>query len=135
MTVERGPIQPKSLVSQWSTRFAYSYGYKAGNMVWIAGQVARNGDGELVGLADPEAQAVQCYENIKAVVETAGGTLDDIVSCTTYLSDRAYREPVTEVRHRYFKGPDYPTNTLCIVTGLGLPEYLVEIEAVAVLQN
>jgi 2-iminobutanoate/2-iminopropanoate deaminase len=129
----RGPVQPDRLVSDWSTRFAYSYGYRAGDMLWIAGQIARNGNGDLVGAGDIEAQAVQVFENIKAVVEHAGGTLADLVATTTYIAQRPFREVVTAVRHRYLPGPDYPTNTLLIIDGLGLPDYLVEIEAVAVL--
>lgn len=132
-TGNRTPIMPPSLISEWSTKFAYSYGYKCGNYVWISGQVARNGEGRIVEPANIEAQAVQVYENIKAVLEEAGGSLEHLVSNTTYITDRAYREVVTEVRHRYLPGPEYPANTLVIVDGLGVPEYLLEVEGVAIL--
>ncbi|MET4491231.1 RidA family protein [Bradyrhizobium sp. LA7.1] len=131
----RGRVQPNKLASDWSSRFAYSYGFRHGNMLWIAGQIARDGKGMLVGVGNIEAQAVQVFENIQSVLEEAGATMSDLVSTTTYITSRPYRETVTEVRHRYLKGPHYPTNTLLIVQGLGLPEYLVEIEAVAVLRG
>lgn len=126
-------LQPAGLAKEWASRLAYSYGNRTGRVIWISGQVARNGRGELVGQGDISAQAVQVFENIKAVVEAGGGTMADIVTTTTYITERPYREVVTNVRHSYFKGPNYPGNTLLIVAGLGLPEYLVEIEAVAVL--
>ncbi|MFC4049926.1 RidA family protein [Actinomadura syzygii] len=113
-------------------RFAYSLGVQHGDMVFIAGQVARDAAGRLVGPADPEAQAGQVYENLRAVLADAGGGPGHVVATTTYITDRAYREPVTAVRRRFFDGADYPTNTLVIVAGLGLPEYLVEVSAIAV---
>lgn len=133
--IVRGTLRPKALAQDWSARFAYSYGYKSNNVVWVAGQIARDGKGELIGVGDIEAQSIQVFENIRAVLEEAGGSLADVVATTTYITARPYREVVTAVRHRYFKGPDYPTNTLLIVEGLGLPEYLVEVEATAVLSG
>ncbi|TMR04938.1 RidA family protein [Actinomadura soli] len=113
-------------------RFAYSLGVLCGGMVFIAGQVARDAAGRLIGPADPEAQARQVYENVRAVLADAGGGPGDIVATTTYITDRAYREPVTAVRRSFFDGADYPANTLVIVAGLGLPDYLVEVSAIAV---
>ncbi|MES2940746.1 MAG: RidA family protein [Pseudomonadota bacterium] len=126
-------LYPKTdrLPQAWASRFAYSYAVRTGELVWISGQIARNAAGELVGQGDIRAQAVQVFENIKAAVEAAGGTMADVVSTTTYITERPQREVVTEIRHGYFPGPDHPCNTLLIVSGLGLPEYLVEIEAVA----
>lgn len=74
-------------------------------MVFDAGQIARDAAGRLIGPADPEAQARQVYGNLRAVLAEAGGRPGDIVA-TTYITDRAYREPVTEVRRRFFDGPD-----------------------------
>ena len=102
-----------------------------GRLVFISGMVARRPDGTVAGVGDVAAQTVQVCENVKAAVEAAGGTMADVVSTTTYITGRPQREVVTEVRHGYFPGPDHPCNTLLIVSGLGLPDYLVEIEAVA----
>jgi 2-iminobutanoate/2-iminopropanoate deaminase len=131
----RHELKPASLAPDGAAQYAYSYGQRTGNIVWIAGQVPRARDGSMVGIGDAEAQAVQVFENIRAVVEEAGGTLADVVQTTTYITERPARETVGAVRRRYFPGPSYPTATLLIVAGLGLPEYLVEIDAVAVLRD
>ena len=131
---ERELITPTTLAPDGAANFGYSYGIRTGNIVWIAGQVARDRTGQLVGPGDIEAQTVQVFENIKAVVEAAGGTLADVVQTTTYITARPDREVVNTVRKRYFNGPLFPTATLLIIAGLGVPEYLVEIEAVAVLR-
>ncbi|MBI4279359.1 MAG: RidA family protein [Armatimonadetes bacterium] len=108
----------------------YSHAVKAGNLLFIAGQVAFDADGNFVGKGDIEAQAVQVFENLKAVLASAGATLDDVVKMTTYTARREYRHAIIEVRARYYK--DYfPTNTL-VVTELATPDFLLEIEAVAV---
>lgn len=132
---DRVPISPASLAPNGASMFSYSYGIRTGNIVWIAGQVPCDRNGNLVGVGDIEAQAVQVFENVKAVVEAAGGTMDDVVQTTTYLIDRPDREVVNKVRKRYFRGPLYPTATLLLISGLGVPEYLVEIEAIAVLRS
>lgn len=108
----------------------YSHAAKAGNLVFVAGQVARDIAGNLVGRGDIEAQAVQVFENLKAVLESAGATLDDVVKLTTYTTSLAYREKIAEVRARYFRAYS-PPNTGLVVASLATPEYLLEIEAVA----
>ena len=126
-------IEPPELPAGPAARFAYSYGVRAGSTVWISGQVAFNARGEIVGVDDVEAQATQVFENLKAVVEAAGGSLDDLVSTRTYMVDRAHSLAVNAVRERYLTGAVKPTSTLLVVAGLARPELLVEIEAVAVL--
>jgi enamine deaminase RidA (YjgF/YER057c/UK114 family) len=108
----------------------YSHAAKAGNLVFVAGQVARDSEGNLVGLGNIEAQAVQVFENLKAVLASVGATLDDVVKLTTYSTSIAYRQKIAEVRARYFK-TYFPPNTGLVVTSLAMPEYLLEIEAVA----
>lgn len=108
----------------------YSHAAKAGNLIFVAGQVAQDLDGNLVGRGDIEAQAVQVFENLKAVLTSAGTTLDDVVKLTTYTTSVAYRQKVAEVRARYFK-TYFPPNTFVVVASLATPDYLLEIEAVA----
>lgn len=110
----------------------YSHAAKAGNTLYIAGQVAQDVNGQTVGKGDFEAQARQVYENLKNIVEEAGGTLQNIVKKTTYLTDYNYIETFRSVRNEYFPEP-CPPNTLLIIESLALPEYMIEIEAVAVL--
>jgi reactive intermediate/imine deaminase len=108
----------------------YSHAAKAGGLVFLAGQVAQDAEGAVVGKGDVEAQAVQVFENLKAVLASAGATFDDVVKMTTYTTSLAYRAKIAEVRARYCK-TYFPPNTFVVVASLATPEYLLEIEAVA----
>ena len=109
----------------------YSHAAKAAGLVFVAGQVAQDVEGVLVGKGDIEAQAVQVFENLKAVLASAGATFDDVVKMTTYTTSLAYRPKIAEVRARYCR-TYFPPNTFVVVASLATPEYLLEIEAVAV---
>ncbi len=109
----------------------YSHAWKVGDTIYVSGQVALDRDGKLVGPGDFEAQAVQAFENLKAVLEAAGAGLGDVVKTTVFLTHFAYRDKFREVRARYFKEP-FPASTLVSVESLAQPEWLIEIEAVAV---
>jgi enamine deaminase RidA (YjgF/YER057c/UK114 family) len=110
----------------------YSHVTRVGNTLYISGQLALDPDGALVGPGDAEAQAEQCYRNVKSVVEHFGGTMDDVVKITQYITDLAYRPLVAGPRDRYLGTPG-PASTLVVVKGLAAPDYLVEIEALAIL--
>jgi reactive intermediate/imine deaminase len=109
---------------------AYVHGVRAGGFLFVAGQVARGRDGQVVGEGDVEAQAAQVLENIQAVLATAGCTLRDVVKVTCYLTDIRHRERVGAVRRRYF-GETLPASTTVEVSNLGERELLIEIDAVA----
>ena len=102
--------------------------YRAGNFVWITGQTSNTFDGEFVGLGDPAAQARLACENIKSLMEMAGGTLRDVVRLTIYVTDRGLREAVYPVIRHYF-GEPLPCGTGLVVKGLAREELLVEIDA------
>ena len=102
----------------------------AGNLIFVSGQVARNAAGEIVGRGDIRAQTRQALENVKAVLEAAGATLDDIVKVTVFVTDVTQLAAIHEVRAEYFTR-DYPASTLVEVKGLVSPELLIEIEAIA----
>jgi 2-iminobutanoate/2-iminopropanoate deaminase len=125
-------IQPVSVHS--TAGVGYSHVAKAGDTVYIAGQIALNAGGNLVGKGDVEAQTHQVYANLQAILEELGGSLEDIVKLTTYLTDRSHLEAFRRVRNRFFRDP-FPPNTLLFVSGLAHPDYLVEIEAVAFLSS
>ena len=108
----------------------YSHAAKAGGLLFLAGQVAQDQDGNVVGRGDVEAQAVQIFDNLRAVLASAGATLNDVVKLTTYTTNVAYRAKIAEVRGRYFT-TYFPPNTFVVVAGLATPDYLLEIEAVA----
>lgn len=123
-------LKPPGL-TEAATASGYGPMARSGDLVFISGMTARNPQGVTVGKGDPEAQAVQVYENIKTCVEAAGGTLGDVISMRTYLVDRAHRPAHSKVRRRYFPGPNFPCSTLLIVAGLADPDYLLEVEAIA----
>jgi len=124
-------IQPKGLNDP---RPRYSQGILAegGKVLFIAGQTASDGNGNVVGKGDIKAQTRQVFENLKAVLEAAGGSLDNLVMTTTYITDRKNREGYNEVRQGIYK-KDPPTSTLLIISGLAHPDYLIEISGIAVL--
>jgi enamine deaminase RidA (YjgF/YER057c/UK114 family) len=127
MAVER--IQPDGL----AVPPTYTHVVKAGTTIYIAGKVAPDEHGKLVGAGDFVAQATQVFENLRKALAAAGAGFGDLVKTTVYITDPRYREALRDVRNRYLDGNALPTSTLIVVAGLALPEYLLEIEAVAVL--
>jgi len=114
----------------------YSQGIKThgGALLCISGQVPENAQGDLVGAGDFRVQAVQVMENLKAMVEAGGGTLGDIVKLTIFLTDIRNYKVVSEVRAQYFEGV-YPASTLVEVSRLVQPEWMLEIEAIAMVER
>jgi enamine deaminase RidA (YjgF/YER057c/UK114 family) len=105
----------------------------ANGVVYIRGQVAQDLDtGENVGVGDLQAQTDKAMSNIKLLLQEAGGTLEDIVKVVVYLTDIRFREPVYRAMGTWLKGV-YPVSTGVVVTALARPEWLVEIDATAVL--
>ncbi|MGH2603430.1 MAG: RidA family protein [Dehalococcoidia bacterium] len=112
----------------------YSHAVRAGNTLYIAGQVALDADGNLVGEGDIEAQVAQVWQNLKAVLGHAGGTVEDIVKITVFVTDIASRPAIAAARDAVFPNGRYPASTFLVVQSLARPELLVEIEAIAVLE-
>jgi enamine deaminase RidA (YjgF/YER057c/UK114 family) len=101
--------------------------------VYLRGQVPQDLDSsESVGEGDPEAQAEQVMANIDTLLREAGSALDQIVRVVVYLVDVRHREAVYRVMGRWLKGV-HPVSTGVVVTALARPEWLVEIEATAVI--
>ena len=111
----------------------FAHAYRLGNFVYMTGQTGFTLDGELVGPYDAAAQARQACDNIKALMEMAGGTMDDIVRYVTYVTDRAYRFPMGKIFKSYFKMP--PCGTGLIIDGLARPDMLVEIDCWAYIDD
>ena len=124
-------IQPKDL-SDPRPRYSQGILAEGGKLLFIAGQTASDKDGGIAGKGDIEAQTHQVFKNLSSVLKEAGGSLDNLVMTTTYITDRKYREGYNRVRMQYYK-KDPPTSTLVIITGLAHPDYLIEINGVAVL--
>ena len=103
-----------------------------GNMVFIAGMIARDADSKLVGAGDIKAQTRQTCENLKSAVEAAGGTLADIVRVDVYITDMSHFDAIHAVRRAYFP-VDPPVSTMVQVVRFTVPEAMIEINAIAVL--
>ena len=94
--------------------------------------MAQDATGALVGKDDIRAQTRQVLENIRTVLAGVGGTMDDVARVTVYVTDMSGLAQIHEVRGQYFRRP-YPASTLVEVKRLVKPEYLIEIDAVAVI--
>jgi enamine deaminase RidA (YjgF/YER057c/UK114 family) len=110
----------------------YSHVAKVGNTLYISGQVARDIGGNLVGRGDIDAQLRQVYTNLKNIMEEYGGGMANIAKLTTLLTHHAFREANVRIRKEFFAEP-MPGNTLIVVESLASPDFLVEIEAIAVI--
>lgn len=119
----------------WGPRgrgFSMGVVQQPGEVIHFTGQVAWNEAEEIVGPGDVTAQTHQCFRNIEAVLAAVGGRLEDIVSVTTYFTDRAQLPLIQQVRNRYFDPDRAPTSTSIMVAGLGHPDFLVELAPLAV---
>lgn len=105
-----------------------------GTFLYLSGVTSRLPSGELVGEGDIEAQARQVMVNIKAIIEDAGGTMDDVVRLVTYVRRMDDHPTVRRIRHEYF-GDRPPASTLVEVSRLFDPRQLIEVEATAILQG
>ncbi|MCY1389516.1 2-aminomuconate deaminase [compost metagenome] len=105
-----------------------------GTLVFISGMTARRPDGSIAGLGDVEAQTRQVCENLKNAVEAAGGTLDDICRVDVYVRNIEQFDVIHKVRREYFREP-LPASTMVEVAKMVSPDYLIEINAIAVLPD
>ena len=106
---------------------------RIGNTLYISGQVAWDRNLNFIGQGDPEIQITQIYENLKQHCETHGGTLANMVKTTTYIVDIAYYPIISRAREEWY-GDTPPANTTVVITGLALPEMLIEIEGIAYIE-
>ncbi|MFC5907709.1 RidA family protein [Streptacidiphilus monticola] len=103
--------------------------------VYLRGQIGQDLDTrENVGVGDVETQAEKAMANIALLLEESGSALDEIVKITVYLTDIRFREPVYRVMGRWLKGVHYVSTGL-VVSALARPEWLVEIDATAVIPS
>lgn len=105
---------------------------RAGNHIFLRGQVGQDLKGKMVGVGDPRKQAEQAMRNVKQLLEEAGSSLQHVCKITTYITDRAYRDAVYREIGKWLKGV-YPCSTGLIVQGLARPEWVMEIDVEAVI--
>ncbi len=123
------PINPASIRAPFAQ---YSHAVEVAapaRMVFASGQLGVSPDDKIPD--DVEAQAVLCFENIKAILAEAGMTLADVVRFTGYVTDRAYFPLYGVVRSRYVPGNAF-ASTLVVVSGFTRPEFKIEVEVTAV---
>lgn len=106
-----------------------------GRTVYLAGQVAFDSTGQLVGAGDFRAQAQRVYENLRRALTSVGGSLEDVVKTTTFITDLKNLSTLREVRAQFARSGRPPANTLVVVSSLARPELMIEVEAVAVLRQ
>lgn len=103
-----------------------------GRIVFVAGQVALDTSGNLIGKDNARAQIQQIFENLERAVTAAGGTFHDVIKLNSYLVDLSHLGDFREVRDTYIDLKNPPASTVVQVSALFRPEFLVEVEAVAV---
>ena len=114
-----------------SGRPAYSSAVVAGNTVYLAGAVSgRDSTGNVVGRGDVEAQTVAVFESLKETLASAGATFADLTKITVFATKLEHRARIAEIRARYIGEP--PPASTFVVASLADPDFLVEIEGVAV---
>ena len=130
MSAERVRIHsPPSIAPP--TGYSHIAEVRGGTLVFVAGQVALDAAGALVGPGDYRAQAEQVFRNLGAALTAAGATFRDVVKLTIYVLDVAHLPEIREVRDRFVDPRRPPTSTAVQVSRLFRPDVLVEIDAVA----
>ena len=108
---------------------------RGNHTAYISGQVALDPQGKLVGINDMGAQAEQVFQNIQAALASVGASFEDVVKLTYYLTDFSQIQAVRDARDHYFDAAQLPASTAVEVRQLVRKEFLLEIDAVAVLRD
>jgi enamine deaminase RidA (YjgF/YER057c/UK114 family) len=125
-------LKPEGLAP--ATGYTHVVVAKPGKMVFLAGQVANDKQGKLVGKDDLKAQTQQVFENLRTALFSAGATMDDVVKITWYVKGYKpeYLPILREVRNKYVNQSAPPASTLVGVAALFQEDYLLEVDAIAV---
>ena len=105
-----------------------------GRTIYIAGQVAFDKSGNIVGKGDFAAQATQVFENLKSALAAGGATFDNLVKVTTFVTDLSQMQTLRSIRAKYY-GKNAPASTLVQITKLANDDLMIEIEAIAVVSE
>jgi enamine deaminase RidA (YjgF/YER057c/UK114 family) len=117
----------------YSNRYTFSPAVRNGNLLFISGLTATDERGNIVGKGDIVAQTRQIFEKIKAILDAAGGSFDDIVKTVDYIVTIEGYKGTADVRREYFRN-GFPAATGIVVKELLRPDALIEIDAIAVLE-
>jgi reactive intermediate/imine deaminase len=124
-------INPETIAKP--TGYTHVVEARGNRTLYISGQVALDPEGNIVGPNDLQAQAEQIFLNLQAALTAANADFDNVVKLTYYFVDISQIQTVRDVRNRIFGPEQYPASTAVEVRGLARKEFLLEIEAVAVL--
>lgn len=127
--MRRTAYQPADVFVPAGKSYSHSVIVEAGRTLYVAGQTSRDREGNIVCRGDAAGQTRQALENMKKIVEGAGGRMEDVAKTTVFITDIEHRDAVGRVRKEFFKG-EPPANTLLVISGLADPAFLVEIEAI-----
>jgi enamine deaminase RidA (YjgF/YER057c/UK114 family) len=127
--MKRMAYQPPDVFVPAGNTYSHGVIVEAGRTLYVAGQTSRDRQGNIVCKGDAAGQTRQALENMKKVIEGAGGRMENVAKTTVFITDLKYRDEVGRVRKEFFKG-DPPANTLLVISGLADPAFLVEIEAI-----
>ena len=122
----------------WSPRgrgFSMGIVQPEGRIIHFTGQVAWDESEQIVGQGDVAEQTRQCFRNIDRILAVAGGALDDLVSVTTYYTDRSQLPLIQQVRAEFLDENNAPASTSIMVAGLGHEDFLVELAPIAVIPD
>jgi len=114
------------------TGYSHVAEVSSGRTIYIAGQVAFDKSGSVVGKGDFAAQATQVFENLKLALAAVGATFDNVVKVNTYVTDMSQIQTLREIRAKYY-GKNAPASTLVEIGSLANPDLMIEIEAIAVM--
>jgi enamine deaminase RidA (YjgF/YER057c/UK114 family) len=114
------------------TGYSHAVAGRGSRLVAIAGQVAMDAQGELVGRDDPRAQAEQVYRNLATALAAAGVTFAEVIKLTAFVTDISFLPAIREVRDRHVDTERPPASTAVQVTALFQPGYLIEVDALAI---
>ena len=141
---EKKPDKPSSSAVRYlnpeglSTPRGYSHvvEVRSGRMIFVAGQVSQDAKGNLVGEKDFRAQTNQVFENLRVALREVGADFSNLVKINTYILDTSHLATLREIRDKQFADIKHrPASTLVQVTKLARDEFLIEIEAVAVIPD
>lgn len=124
------------VLDPWSfrKRYTFSPAVRKGNMLFISGLTATDNRGNIVGPGDIVVQTRNIFEKIKQLMEQAGGSMDDIVKTVDYITSKEGYKGTADVRREYFPN-GFPAATGIVVKELLRPDALIEIDAIAVLDD
>jgi reactive intermediate/imine deaminase len=114
--------------------YLLSQAIRAGDLVYVSGQAGVGDDGAIVGKGDFDAQADQAFRNLDRALKAGGSSLAQVIKVTIFLTSMSHFPKIVELRRKWFSAP-YPADTIVEVSGLYSPDAMIEIEAIAAVQE